>query len=561
MAVSEQDTEPAAAPRLTGEAGGYSAPRRRTFTRLDVSKDAWRALAGLNLYRWVVALTLTGAQFGGYSARVVGVTRPNLFAAGCFALLMMAIISTLIHRRRWPPLTAQIYLHICGDVALITLLAYSAQGVSSGLAMLLLPPIAAAGVLRSRRMSLLIAALASMALLGEEAIRGLDASPEVVNFTQAGILGGLFFLTVLATSLLEERIRESEALAERRGKDLANLAQLNERIVQRMQTGVVVVEDNGEVRMLNDAARIMLDLRETDGNYTLAQTSPALARSLQDWRKAPGRDPGTVSQQEGPPLLPHYSQLGPDSVSPVLVLLDDASRIDHQAQQMKLAALGRLSASIAHEIRNPLSAISHASQLLAESESIADSERQLLDILRRHITRINRVVENVLQLSRRSRALTEPVRLKPWLENMIADYSGHNENRPLHFDRQAVEDDLTVMVDPQQLQQVIYNLWDNTLQHSQDAEEVLIKLETGRFGGTRPYLDVTDNGPGITPEKAERIFEPFYTTAHQGTGLGLYLAQELCASNDARLQCMPHSGGSRFRIIFSAEGGQERTGT
>lgn len=554
MAVTKRHPESGQTGHFSEEREDFSAPRlrRSAFTRLDVSSNAWRALAGLNLYRWLIGITLALAKFSGYGERIIGVTRPHLFSFGCLALLALAAVTTTAHRLRWPPTTWQIYIHIGGDLTLITLLVYAAHGVPSGLAMLLIPPIAAAGVLRSRRMALLVAALASLALLSEETLRGLNPAHTVVNYTQAGILGGLFFLTVLSASLLEERIRESEALAERRGIDLASLAQLNERIIQRMQAGVIVVNQTGEIRMLNDAARTLLSLPSQAAS--LSKSAPELAASMQQWRDTPGREPKAISQRNGSPVLPHYTQLGSSPDSPVLILLDDASRIDRQAQQMKLAALGRLSASIAHEIRNPLSAISHAGQLLAESDALADSERHLLSILRRQTDRIDRVVENVLQLSRRNRALTEELQLRPWLEATIADYTTHHPELPLRFDSSAVEQELVVLVDPQQLHQVVCNLWDNTLQHASGEGEILISLKTGHLNTARPYLDITDNGPGIPPRKAERIFEPFYTTAHQGTGLGLYLAQELCASNDARLQCMPHSGGARFRIIFSGEG-------
>jgi two-component system sensor histidine kinase PilS (NtrC family) len=517
-----------------------------------VSNNAWRALFGLNLYRWVVAVTLTLAQFSGYGTRILGISEPRLFSLGCAAYLAFAVLTTLARQRRWPTARLQLYVGVCGDVALITVMAYAAIGVSSGLAMLLLPSIAATGVLRSRRMAMLVAALASIALLYEETLRGLQASFSLVNYTQTGILGALFFLAVLVASLLEERLRTSEALATRRGVDLANMSQLNERILQHMQAGVVVVEYDGRIRMANDAARALLKLPAATG--FLVNAAPKLAHSLQKWRNDPAREPQTYRQEGGPPLLPHYTRLGAGTEAPVLIMLDDANRINRQVQQMKLASLGRLSASIAHEIRNPLGAISHAEQLLAESEGLDESQRRLLEILRRHTTRINAVVENVLQLSRRDSAHTETLALRPWLLRTIDEYAQDRETQAIRFDTRAVNAQLSVSADPVQMQQIVCNLWDNSLRHGSGGSEVVITLASGRFSDNRPCLDITDNGPGIPPEEAAHIFDPFYTTGQHGTGLGLYLAQELCASNNARLECLPHAGGARFRIVFTDRG-------
>lgn len=545
MAVQQQQLDRGEIPRRDDRTVGVW-----SFTRLNVSRDASRALGGLNLYRWAVAVILTLVQFSGYGARVLGITQPALFAAGCLGLMALALATTTMHNRRRPALSTQIYLHACGDVGLIILLVYAAGGAASGLAMLLIPPIAASGILLARERSLLIGSLATLALLGEELVRQYGPGVQLANFTQAGILGAMFFLIVLAVSLLEERIRESEALAERQSEDLANLAQINERIVQRIQSGVLVVNPDGGIRMHNDAAGHLLGLEEDNTGRTLQETALDLAQSLQEWQANPEPEPSPLSQRQNPPLLPHYTRLGTTGNSPTLILLDDASRIEQQAQQMKLAALGRLSASIAHEIRNPLGAINHATQLLDESDSVGDSQRRILDILRRQTTRINQVVENVLQLSRRNRALTENITLKTWLQGTITEYENYGQKEKLVFDDSAVDLQASIEADPNQMRQVICNLWDNAYRHKGGNSQVVITLSSGFFPDGRCWLNIKDNGPGIPPDKIERIFDPFFTDNRKGTGLGLYLAQELCASNGAQLQCLPQPGGACFRIIF-----------
>jgi two-component system sensor histidine kinase PilS (NtrC family) len=222
---------------------------------------------------------------------------------------------------------------------------------------------------------------------------------------------------------------------------------------------------------------------------------------------------------------------------------------------MKLAALGRLSASIAHEIRNPLSAIHHAGQLLAESERPDDEDRRLLDMIQRHTTRIDKIVNDVLRLSRRDAAVPDDIPLRPFLERTVAIYREGHPGRACEIDLDGVEAGLQVRFDPNHLQQILLNLWDNSFEHGArgNGEPVRIVLGSGRQAPLgQPYLDVGDNGGGIPTDLRERVFEPFFTTAHRGTGLGLYLAREMCEYNQARLLLLPGEQGVRLRLLFAA---------
>jgi two-component system sensor histidine kinase PilS (NtrC family) len=252
-------------------------------------------------------------------------------------------------------------------------------------------------------------------------------------------------------------------------------------------------------------------------------------------------------------VTPRFMPLG-DSAQ-VLILLDDAVRLREQAQQMKLAALGRLSASIAHEIRNPLSAIHHAGQLLAESPRQDAEERRLLDMIQRHTSRIDKIVNDVLRLSRRDAAMPSDIALRPFLERTVAVYREGHPGRACSIDLEGVGADVQVRFDPSHLQQILLNLWDNSFEHGVRgaAESVRIVLGSGRQGPLgQVYLDVADNGSGIAPELRDRVFEPFFTTAHRGTGLGLYLAREMCEYNQARLLLLPGEQGVHLRLLFAA---------
>ncbi|MNZ68984.1 Sensor protein ZraS [compost metagenome] len=235
------------------------------------------------------------------------------------------------------------------------------------------------------------------------------------------------------------------------------------------------------------------------------------------------------------------------------MFLEDISQIAQQAQQLKLASLGRLTAGIAHEIRNPLGAISHAAQLLQESEVLDGHDRRLTQIIQDQSRRMNLVIENVLQLSRRRQANPQLIDLKYWLYRFAGELRENlRDTERLHL--QAGQGSIQTRMDPNQLTQVLTNLVQNGLRYStQQHGTGQVWLNLFRDSETElPVLEVLDDGPGISPEQQARLFEPFFTTETKGTGLGLYISRELCESNQARIDYkMRNEGGSCFRITFA----------
>jgi two-component system sensor histidine kinase PilS (NtrC family) len=236
----------------------------------------------------------------------------------------------------------------------------------------------------------------------------------------------------------------------------------------------------------------------------------------------------------------------------ITLFLEDTGEIQQQAQQLKLAALGRLSASIAHEIRNPLGAISHAAQLLGESSDLDPADRRLTGIIHNHCQRMNGVIENVLEMSRRR--LPSPVRLN--LTEYLNDFADSYRETAGNVCMELCVDspDTEVRMDRRQLDQVLTNLVANAARHScAHSGTPYVRIEGGVDPRTeRPFVSVIDRGPGVSEAEAEKLFEPFYTTEASGTGLGLYISRELCEANQARLGCQAHTdGGSCFRITFA----------
>ena len=291
-------------------------------------------------------------------------------------------------------------------------------------------------------------------------------------------------------------------------------------------------------------------------DHPLETQAPELATQLVDWVSHPvERTRKLLKTNVGFTLMPRFLFVGNErNYTGIVIFLEDTEVLRQQAQQLKMAALARLAASIAHEVRNPLSAISNAAQLLRESTDQDDREtRRLLEIIMDHGKRVNEIVENITQLSRRDRTSRERTPLLNWAHDFVAQYSQGADTPVEAIEIVGDVDDLEVCVDPSQIYQVVTNLCQNAIRHSDPYNgQKLIRLQVGLDIGDRPYLEVIDWGKGIPPEIAQNIFDPFFTTTSQGTGLGLYISRELCEGNGALLQLMPPGEkGSRFRITFA----------
>lgn len=530
--------------------------------------DAWRLLKLLNGYRMVVAALFVTLPLAGVESQSLGTRTPELFLATSLVYLVFSILSTVGIYWRWPRFGVQVYAQILVDILIITVLMHASGGMASGLGMLLLVSVAGGSILIPGRTAIFFAAAATLMVLAEQ-VRAYLLDPVLgANYAQAGLLGAAFFATALLTHTLAERIRASETLATQRGVDLANMQQLTEYIIQRMQTGVLVVDAEENVRLINESARHLLgapsEKSDVEANQPIEQLCPALAEQWRDWRDDLQLESQVFSpSQTAATLLPRFAHMGADATSGTLIFLEDTAALAQQAQQMKLASLGRLTASIAHEIRNPLGAISHAAQLLAESPAHAAGDARFIQIIGDQTRRVNTIIENILQLSRRERSHPREFMLKDWLEEFVDEFSRTQSIDASLFVMEVKPHNLQVRIDPSQLHQILWNLCDNALRHgtkNQTLGEAAIHLRSGIVADTpHPFLDVIDRGPTIAKEVAEHIFEPFFTTAPQGTGLGLYICRELCECNQARLNYLvarpgafaSGDGGNCFRITFA----------
>jgi two-component system sensor histidine kinase PilS (NtrC family) len=515
----------------------------------------WKPLRLLTFYRLILAGLLTILYFGVPDQTAIGGYSPALYTFTCITYLCFSLIAGFTARLRWPDYELQTIAQILIDIAAITLLIHASGGPESGLGILLIITVAAGSLLMPGRMAFLFAALATMAIMGENIYSTLLIGiTRDSSYMQMGLLGAALFVTAGLTYLMARRIHASEALAHRRGIDIANLAKLNTHIVQRLQAGILVTDHRHAVRLLNETACKLLDIRATAEGRPLAEISPALYRELMAWRHAPDKESSLLeSPATGTGILPRFTLLGTADGIGALIFLEDTAAMARQAQQMKLASLGRLTASIAHEIRNPLGAISHATQLLGESEALGTEDQRLMTIIREHTRRVNTVVENVLQLSRPGTSMPKHIALHQWLGKFKDEFIHSANCNPGQIRIVLKPQDIDVYMDPSQLHQVVWNLCKNAIHHGVEDQTAVKLLLAGRHldNSRAPQLDIIDNGPGIEPDMADQIFEPFFTTKSSGTGLGLYLARQICEINQARLDYHPHpDGGNCFRITF-----------
>ena len=520
---------------------------------------AWRLLTIVNLFRTVVGGLVVVLYFSDRSPRLLGDVYPGLFLWTGIMYFCFGILASITLRARRPSLQIQTYAQLAADIAAVLLLMHASGGAASGLGSLLFITVSINSVLLTPRVSIAFAAVAAIAVLGEQGIAILYGNAEQGGYTQAGIIGMIVFAAAIGGLIVGRRLRETEALAEQRGLDLADLSEINEYVIQHMRSGVMVVDEHDHIRMLNSAAAESLHI-EADARSPLEAVAPRLQGELQSWRRGEPTRPATVVSPRGRPLIPRFAGIGRNRTGGALIFLEDASAVAEQVRQMKLATLGRLTASIAHEIRNPLSAVSHANQLLAESPQMELGDRRLIEIIGEHARRMERIVENILQLSRREATRAEELDVTAWLKDFITEFRDRHNLSPDAVPLDAEYRQLPRMrVDPTHLHQIVWNLSENALRHGRKGLDGAARVEY-RIGPLAAegsgYLEVLDRGPGVPPDIAEHIFEPFYTSDPRGTGLGLFIARELCECNRARLSYAPRAqGGSCFRIEFGAAEG------
>lgn len=521
-----------------------------TANRLAVGRIErnWESLHYLNLYRFVVAGVLLLMNMLDPKLRIFGQEYPLFFYICCLIYMGLVALAVVTISLRRPRFEVQLNFQIISDIVMIILIMTASGGVRSGMGLLLIVSLASSGLVVQGRMVMFYAALATFGVLFVQMLGVWGNEQTLGDFGQAGLLGLVFFATAGVAHTLANRSRASEALAAARTVDLENMAQINQLVIDDMQDGVVVLDGDGKIRQANQQAQRLLShsgLSYAGTGTTLHRTIPLLSEYLKQWRKnQQARFPPIFLGRQGEQYLPRFIAVTNKRVMGAVLVLEDMSRINEQAQQIKLAALGRLTANIAHEIRNPLSAINHAAEILYEDRY--SEQRRLLDIIINNAQRINHLVTDVMSLNRRDRMRIEPVNLSRFLNDFVMEFC-HSQTLDVGVVDLGITSELTICFDREHLQQVLANLCLNALRHSQQQTgSVRILVEQIK---TLRIIHIFDDGPGVSVEHIPRLFEPFFTTASSGTGLGLYISRELCHANAASLEYVSAASGGHFKII------------
>ncbi|TXG97322.1 MAG: HAMP domain-containing histidine kinase [Rhodocyclaceae bacterium] len=506
----------------------------------------WRSFQYFNLYRLVLAALFCLAIIfpHEWTSRLNLVPSPMLF--GLTAAYMLATIGGLLLATHWQHrFNRQLSTQVMVDVAVVGALIFLSGGVSSGLSVLLLVSLAAASLVGRGRLVLFYAAVATVAILLIQFYGILAHGFDPASIVQAGLISAGFFATAILARLLGQRVMINEDLARRRGEALDNQIHISQRIEERMLDGVLIVSAGASIRRFNPVAKTMLGLPDGDEALALSVHLPALAEALAKWVAGAGDDHLLFFGPDGRELRARFERTN-SAAGEVLVFLEDFGRIKEHAQQLKLASLGRLTASIAHEIRNPLSAIGHAGELLRE-ERRSEMQERLLRILNDNVLRLDRIVRDILELGRQKRADPELLQLDEFCAGLVEHFASAEGLAP-EIVVLGVPRHLALCFDRSHLHQILWNLVSNALRHSSRAPgAVRIEARDGASEG-RVELHVIDDGPGIPEAVREQIFEPFFTTHTQGTGLGLFIARELCATNGASLELLPSASGAHFIV-------------
>ena len=510
-----------------------------------------RELYFFNLYRMLEAALLALVAFSPAGEYLLQISQPALLQS-VVVLYFVAAIALLVAGYRselTPSRQAAIGLGI--DITVAAAVFATTSGSQGGVALLLLFNVGAGALILPQRAGLGFALAACLVVLLDSLyVRAVDLA-NARPLAESVMFSVTYLATAVLCELLSRQVLESQALAEQRGEELANQAEINELVIRRMRTGILVVDGEHRVKVCNEAAWGLLGKPSPDRRQ-LADIAMTLHRALLAWRQGRGETPKAMTLGDGAPeVLPRFVSLSLTN-NLFLIFLDDSRIFSDRAEELTLATLGRLSASIAHEIRNPLAAIMYSVQLLEETAQLPEADQRLLEIIHTQCQRMNGIVQDILGLARRERSQPESIDISQFARRFVDEYRA---SHPLETDvlQSVSERSVLAMADPRHLHQVLTILVQNALTYGRmpgEPAKVTVAVRSAPPGAP-PELNVIDRGPGIPAPVAAQIFTPFYTTSEHGTGLGLYIAQQLCEANQCSLsyQGVP-GGGSCFRVVL-----------
>ena len=510
-----------------------------------------------------------------------------------FSLILFGLFSAVPEQPR-----RQLLLGLVTDVIVLSLLLYTNGAPDLQLTMLYMVVVAASFMLLTGTQALIITLLAIIFIIYQQFFYAIANSLNLVNLGDALLISASFLAVGFLSWSVSQRLVQVEGMAAQQAQEVAHLNAINQEVISQMINGMIVI-DKKRIVLANVAAYQLLGIESDPAarpgfrlrlDQDMSTTSNGMTNKKQRIIKAydPLIDFQKKLTHEHQSLIESYLTLAnnqlrtfiyelPKSVNanttnklriqiiPLkddsqLMLLEDLRREQTSAQQLKLASLGQLTASIAHEIRNPLAAISQASQLLMEdidesnnqasahaSTSIDNTgNHELYKMIFAQTKRVDRIIEDVLKLSRQQQPQRQTIDFNQWMPQFL-DNHFRNDNVSLQ-----VNTDIIIQFDTHQLEQILINLINNGLRYSSRAHtqaDVIVEIYDVQDD---VIVNVLDTGVGVDTTTLEHLFEPFFTTDKAGTGLGLYLSQAFSEANYAQLIYVPEHLKTCFRLIIPA---------
>ncbi len=532
----------------------------------SITATRWRSLKLYNGYRILIALLLLASQSEMLNGRILQNTQVDLFSSLVVGYFIFSVISAIFTWLEKPNIDFNLPAQIIIDIAFIVLLMHAQQDGISGIGLLLIITIASASLISEGRLALFYAALATIGILLQQSYSLITEAKDMGNYTGAVMLSLSCFATAWLAHSLAKRVQQSELLASQRGLDVKNMAQVNALITHEMQDGVLVVDQHLAIKHHNIQAKRLLGF-DSENNESanwqeksLQSISAELSEMIRHWmqNRIQSAKPNHANILKlnalSRELRLRFLPVAENRSQGAVIFIEDWSQMQTQAHQVKLAALGRLTANIAHEIRNPLSAISHANQLLQEEEDSNPASKRMLQIIADNVQRLDQIIKDVLELNRRDRTNQEMIHLEHFLADFYTQFCAVEKIPPHCFKLVLGNNDSLIAFDRRHLNQILWNLCKNGWRHSKNAENSLKLTVSASEKMQDAQIEISDDGEGIPENVRNHLFEPFFTTEKSGTGLGLYIARELADANGAKLQlkipAQPDSAGSQFIIYI-----------
>jgi len=497
------------------------------------ARQAWLLLKVFLGYRLTLASLFIALFYTQTGSALRSIHHSPLFTYSSQSYLVLSVISGVCIFWKLTRYTIQAQLLIVTDILILTLIMHAYGGVTSGIGILLAVSIASGGLLIGGRCAMFFAALASLAVLAEQLYADYMNSFEInpYAYVYAGMLGASFFTISLLSFVLAKRSEQMLQIADEQKQAISNLEELNQYIIQHLQSGIIITNQQQVILMANEAVLRLTNL--TVLPTKLGDISEYLQGGFQAWLANNEQNLLVLHVLNQSDIHVRFMLLPTRYQVFYMIIIEDSSLYNQRLQQSKLASLGRLTASIAHEIRNPLSAINHSAQLLSESPDLLAQDVRLTHIIQTNVSRVNHIIEDILQLSRRKDSRREKIELNAWLADYLNNFTLEQALRADSFQLIATPEPLFVCIDPNHLKQIMNNLCQNALNYGQpDRGAITVQTVTLKQASC---IDVIDNGAGISRENLSHLFEPFFTTSTSGTGLGLYISRELAELNQAKL--------------------------